>query len=70
MLGPYQRRTDERKPSSNMAVLSWERQPGVDHLKLTFETQKWTLRNDIVIFIYHGQWPKTPHHSPRLSQHS
>jgi len=57
MLGPYQRRIDEWKPSSNMAVLSWERQPGVDHLKLTLETQKRTLRNDILIFI----WPKTLH---------
>jgi len=61
MLGPYQWRTDERKPSSNMAVLSWEHQPGVDHLKLTLETQKRTVCNDILIFIYHGQWPKTLH---------
>lgn len=67
MLGPYQWRTDKRKPSSNMAVLSWERQPGVDHLKLTFETQKRTLSlflyttdNGQRHFIIHDVYPNIP----------
>jgi hypothetical protein len=51
MLGPYQGRTDERKSSSNMAVLSWERQSGVDHLKLTFETKNGHYAT-ISLFLY------------------